>query len=208
MRLQDPAKDHAALLNLMIADLLQNTGIALPELSAVCICLGPGSYTGLRVGMATAKGLCYALDKPLLAHNKLMLLALQQLSLGENNLSALAILPARAQEYFAALYDHQKTEVVPPCHVAQTDLCAMIRTCATDNCVATGIAAADIRQFLTEQKMAFAEASELNLAFWAQYAWTGFLNQTFADIAQVVPEYLKSTFIHPAKVKINGLPLQ
>ena len=59
-------KDHAAWLHPAIAKMMQEEGRALQDLDAVAVSIGPGSYTGLRVGLAAAKGFCYALDIPLI----------------------------------------------------------------------------------------------------------------------------------------------
>ena len=56
-------KDHASFLQVAIRQLTKETGILLKDVEAVAITRGPGSYTGLRVGMASAKGICYALDR-------------------------------------------------------------------------------------------------------------------------------------------------
>src|SRR5665647_1392282 len=68
-------KDHGGFLQPAIQTLLKNTSISIKELDAIAISAGPGSYTGLRVGMASAKGLCYALNKPLIAIGTLEILA-------------------------------------------------------------------------------------------------------------------------------------
>ena len=68
-------KDHAAWLHLAIQELVEETAIPLDELDAIAVSAGPGSYTGLRVGLSTAKGLCYALQKPLIAINTLEMMA-------------------------------------------------------------------------------------------------------------------------------------
>ncbi|UIR56487.1 tRNA (adenosine(37)-N6)-threonylcarbamoyltransferase complex dimerization subunit type 1 TsaB [Sphingobacterium sp. SRCM116780] len=62
---------HASQLTILIQDLLDLEHIGFGELSAVAVSMGPGSYTGLRIGVSTAKGLCYALDIPLIAVNTL-----------------------------------------------------------------------------------------------------------------------------------------
>src|ERR1700751_4291526 len=69
-------KDHAAWLHVAIKQLMENTGIGLQDLNAVACSAGPGSYTGLRVGMAAAKGLCYTLKIPLITENSLKIMAL------------------------------------------------------------------------------------------------------------------------------------
>jgi len=57
-------KDHAGFLHIAIKQLMEASSFSLNNLDAIAVANGPGSYTGLRVGMATAKGLCYALNKP------------------------------------------------------------------------------------------------------------------------------------------------
>lgn len=64
-------KSHSEQLTIMIGHVLAQTGISMQDLAAVAVSKGPGSYTGLRIGVATAKGLCFALDKPLLSVNTL-----------------------------------------------------------------------------------------------------------------------------------------
>jgi tRNA threonylcarbamoyladenosine biosynthesis protein TsaB len=68
-------KDHASWIHHAIHELLEKCGHSLSQLQAVAITVGPGSYTGLRVGMATAKGLCYVLDIPLIVENTLKVMA-------------------------------------------------------------------------------------------------------------------------------------
>ncbi|MBU2885904.1 tRNA (adenosine(37)-N6)-threonylcarbamoyltransferase complex dimerization subunit type 1 TsaB [Gilvimarinus agarilyticus] len=70
-------KSHSSLLHVMIDELMKNTGTTLEELDAIAISEGPGSYTGLRIGVSAAKGLCYALELPLIAVNTLEAMAYQ-----------------------------------------------------------------------------------------------------------------------------------
>ena len=58
---------HSAMLTTFIDELIKSSAILPNDLDAIAVSMGPGSYTGLRIGVATAKGLCYALDKPLIA---------------------------------------------------------------------------------------------------------------------------------------------
>jgi len=66
---------HAKLITVMVQQLLDNLSLQAPELAGVVVSAGPGSYTGLRVGVSTAKGLCMAIDKPLLSLGSLETLA-------------------------------------------------------------------------------------------------------------------------------------
>jgi tRNA threonylcarbamoyladenosine biosynthesis protein TsaB len=66
---------HASHITLLIEDILKQSDKNFKDLDAVAVSMGPGSYTGLRIGVSTAKGLCYALDKPLIAINSLEAIA-------------------------------------------------------------------------------------------------------------------------------------
>src|SRR6188472_1361818 len=62
---------HSENLNPFIEDVFKNSSYQLNQVDAVAVSEGPGSYTGLRIGVSTAKGICYALDKPMIAINSL-----------------------------------------------------------------------------------------------------------------------------------------
>ena len=73
-------KAHASLTAVFIQEMLQERGIKIADCDAVCVSMGPGSYTGLRVGVSTAKGLCFGAGKPLLAIGTLDTLVAQAIS--------------------------------------------------------------------------------------------------------------------------------
>jgi tRNA threonylcarbamoyladenosine biosynthesis protein TsaB len=107
-------KEHSSWLHPAISRLLQETGHSIRDLQAVAVTAGPGSYTGLRVGMAAAKGLCYALAIPLITENTLKVMAFaasQQLS-GTDLLCPM--LDARRMEVFTAIYTNELTPLLPP----------------------------------------------------------------------------------------------
>lgn len=104
-------KESASWLHNAIQNLLQHNNVTLQEIDVVAVSGGPGSYTGLRVGMAAAKGICYALSKPLITIN-----TLQMMAASINNTSAQLLCPmidARRMEVFTSLYDIELSEVIP-----------------------------------------------------------------------------------------------
>ena len=112
-------KDHASFLQVAIKQLVNETGITLTGLDAIAVTAGPGSYTGLRVGMASAKGLCYALDKPLITINTLLVLAASA-KLPDTYRSGTPaflcpMIDARRQEVFTALYNLKLEIILSPC---------------------------------------------------------------------------------------------
>jgi len=99
---------HSSRLNMVIEKLMQLAGLKLDEIGAVCIDKGPGSYTGLRIGVSTAKGLCYALDKPLISTNTLQTMAYyyKSISPGNDNQLLCPMIDARRLEVYYALFDN------------------------------------------------------------------------------------------------------
>ncbi len=108
-------KQHAAFLHPAIDDILKKGGIGIKNLNAIGITSGPGSYTGMRVGLAAAKGLCYALNIPLITYNSLELIALSTIDfLKDNNALYCPMIDARRMEVYTALYRFNMDEVAPP----------------------------------------------------------------------------------------------
>ena len=107
---------HSELLLALIDETLRAAGVSLPDLDAVVCGQGPGSFTGLRIGMATAKGLCFALEVPLLAPSSLEGLARAVNRVGPA--TVVACLDARRQEIFAAAWrfdeDGASTRLLAP----------------------------------------------------------------------------------------------
>jgi len=101
------SKEHAAFVQPAIKNIMALAGITLAEIDAIAVMAGPGSYTGLRVGMASAKGLCYALNKPLLAINTLESMAMAVVMAADREEKKLLcpMIDARRSEVFTAIYD-------------------------------------------------------------------------------------------------------
>lgn len=96
-------KDHASWLHLAIKNIFEKNELRLKCIDAVAITGGPGSYTGLRIGMAAAKGICYALNKPLIILNTLEVMA--NAAMNENADWLCPMIDARRKEVFTAIYD-------------------------------------------------------------------------------------------------------
>jgi tRNA threonylcarbamoyladenosine biosynthesis protein TsaB len=110
---ENKANTHAEKITLFISDVLEEAGKKIQDLNAVAVSSGPGSYTGLRIGVSTAKGLCYALDKPLIAINSLKGLAnsIRNSQLSIDNSLLVPMIDARRMEVYCAVYDSQLDEI-------------------------------------------------------------------------------------------------
>jgi len=119
-RKNENQKDHASFLEPAIKSLVKEAGIQLNDLSEIAVVYGPGSYTGLRVGMSSAKGLCYALNKPLILLNNLEVLTTAALR-KYNEIPArwtslfCPMIDARRMEVYTAIYDGNLNIVMNPC---------------------------------------------------------------------------------------------
>ena len=120
------AKAHASLTAVFIQEMLSERGVTLADCDAVCVSMGPGSYTGLRVGVSTAKGLCFGSGKPLLAVGTLDTLVAQaseiagQAGNDECNVipepsTVIPMIDARRMEVYTAVFEdgRQITETAP-----------------------------------------------------------------------------------------------
>ncbi|AKD58704.1 tRNA (adenosine(37)-N6)-threonylcarbamoyltransferase complex dimerization subunit type 1 TsaB [Spirosoma radiotolerans] len=106
-------RTSSAMLTTLINDIVGQAGFTLPELDAIAVAKGPGSYTGLRISVSTAKGLCFALGKPLLAINTLMAMAEQVRPYVPATHLLCPMIDARRMEVYCALYDTHGREVQP-----------------------------------------------------------------------------------------------
>lgn len=109
-------KDHATFLHVAIAELLAKENLKPSQLDAIGVTLGPGSYTGLRVGLSAAKGLCYALNKPLISVGTLEMMTKDVLMNIDNGTNILfcPMIDARRMEVFCAMYDSDLKEIEEP----------------------------------------------------------------------------------------------
>lgn len=117
----DP-KQHAFFLHTAIHNILRETDIRTNELKAIGVTGGPGSYTGIRVGLATAKGLCFALKIPLIMFNTLEVMALSIIEkIQDKKALYCPMIDARRLEVFTAVYNHELIESIPPSAMVLTE---------------------------------------------------------------------------------------
>lgn len=105
----DKKYSHSTKLHIFIQEVLKESNISIKELSSIAVSKGPGSYTGLRIGIAAAKGLCYALDIPLISVSTLLVLA-KQLVIEKEDL-IIPVIDARRDEVYSGVYNSSYNKV-------------------------------------------------------------------------------------------------
>jgi tRNA threonylcarbamoyladenosine biosynthesis protein TsaB len=112
----DQRNIHAEVITLYIDELLNTTGTKYGDLNAIAVSCGPGSYTGLRIGISTAKGLCYALEKPLIAVETLESMAYGAITesvLAKGDVLLCPMIDARRMEVYTAIFNTKIERLVP-----------------------------------------------------------------------------------------------
>jgi tRNA threonylcarbamoyladenosine biosynthesis protein TsaB len=185
-------KSHSRNLTLLIQQVLSLSGYTLAQLDAVAVGKGPGSYTGLRIGVSTAKGICFALDKPLIGVPTLECMALQvQDYLTDPQLLFCPMLDARRMEVYCALY-RQSLETVLPVSAVIVAEGSFSEQLTGHKVVFFGNGAPKCRSLLEKHPNAqFAEGVYPSARYTGKLAWYRFKKQQFEDLAYFEPFYLK-----------------
>ena len=191
-RICGESRMHAALTAPSVQEVLHEKGLAVKDLDAVCVGKGPGSYTGLRVGVSTAKGLCFGAGVPLLSAGTLDVLVSEAHRLGVVPEGCRAIVPmvdARRMEVYAAVFTpggKQLTETKP----IVVDADSFAAELAEGPVLFIGDGALKCREVLSSPNAHFAEAfpTAMAMAPLAEAAWN---EKRFEDVAYFEPFYLK-----------------
>ncbi len=188
-------KDSAAWIQPAIKNLLTEQKVAFEQLKAVALSNGPGSYTGLRVGMATAKGLCYALNIPLITISTLKMMAISAIHL-EADLYC-PMIDARRMEIFTAIYDRNLTEVKPPFNLV-LDQEYFKTSLASKKILFFGNGSVKFQQIINHPNALFVpiESSAKHLA---SESFLKLKNGELVDIAYSEPFYIKEFYSPPSK---------
>jgi tRNA threonylcarbamoyladenosine biosynthesis protein TsaB len=187
-------KDHAAWVHQAIENLLQQCGKTMKELSAVAVTEGPGSYTGLRVGMSTAKGIAYALQLPLIVVSSLKLMAANAIreSGAKNGQLFIPMIDARRMEVFTAAYDGSLNEVMAPkAVVLSSDSFKQLD--ASQSLVFTGSGAAKWMNVCSLENAGEVQ-QEMSGQTFLELVHEKLKQRDFADLAYAEPFYLKEFY--------------
>ena len=190
-------KDNVSFLQPAIQKLLKNNFISIQELDAIALSAGPGSYTGLRVGMASAKGLCFALQKPLITISSLEIIAyaailVAPLPTDSTEVLFCPMIDARRMEVFTALYSQQlETLLEPQAVIIEQDSFAKYLIGNKIFFVGNGAAKWEL---ICKNKNALFPSNVSNPLAMNKLSFKKYENNDFTDIAYSEPSYLKEFF--------------
>jgi tRNA threonylcarbamoyladenosine biosynthesis protein TsaB len=191
-------QDHASWLHVAIARILKDTGFLLRDLAAVAVVSGPGSYTGLRVGLAAAKGFCYTLRIPLITEISLRLMAFAAGKSGVDTSFLLCpMIDARRMEVFTAIYNSSLQEILPPSAMV-LDENSFVNELNTNNILFFGNGSKKW-QLITQSPNAFFKEQDLEPSFLGILSYQKFIKGEFTDIIYSEPVYTKEFYTHTKK---------
>lgn len=185
-------KEHASFVHTGIAGILKETGYNLCNIDAFAVTSGPGSYTGLRVGMATAKGFCYALSKPLITINTLEVMAkgaIDRSGRAEKGMLFCPMIDARRMEVFTAIYNADLKVIFSAGAVILEE--GLFNNCMINNKVLFfGSGSKKFMEIESNPNSVFEEI-QADAAHLGSLAEIAFRDRKFSDISYAEPTYFK-----------------
>lgn len=193
-------KSHSSHITVMMEQLVNNCGFKIEEVNAVAISGGPGSYTGLRIGTSTAKGLCFALNIPLIEVSTLYSMAAQVIKYTPNAERYLfcPMLDARRMEVYTCVLSHTLEEIVPIAPVI-LDEDTLQETLQKQPVIFFGSGALKFKSMVANKANAmFVDGVVPSAVPVGALALKKYEQQAFEDVAYYEPFYLKDVYITSA----------
>ncbi len=180
---------HSERLIGLIGELLEECQFAGEALSAIAVSEGPGSYTGLRIGVSTAKGLAFAWSIPLIGVSTLAALARSAKSKLEANSKVIAMLDARRMEVYREIFDSQLNSLAfLNSEIVESN--SFDKYLDTGEVLFLGDAVPKVRGVISHQNAVFLE-QRISAVQVGEIAWIKFQQSEFENLAYFVPNYLK-----------------
>jgi tRNA threonylcarbamoyladenosine biosynthesis protein TsaB len=184
---------HASQITLLIEAVMKDANMELKQLDAISVSKGPGSYTGLRVGVSTAKGLCYALDIPLIGINTLESLShetIKKVNGKSQNANFCAMLDARRMEVYCAVYD-EKMNLVKKTEAKIIGENSFADLLETSTVYFFGNGSAKCKSMIKHKNAIFIDDIKCSASNMNHIAQKLFHEKQFEDVAYFEPFYLK-----------------
>lgn len=186
-------QNHAQLLSSFIEDVMKYATSREMKIDAIAVSIGPGSYTGLRIGLSEAKGLAFGLGVPLIGIDTLKLLAVSAMFSHEINEEALFIpmIDARRMEVFTGVYDFGLREILVPCPmiIDENSFAELIKD--GKELILIGNGANKASEILTAANIRFIDGIKPVAVDMVALSEMAFRKGDFIDIAYSTPNYLK-----------------
>jgi tRNA threonylcarbamoyladenosine biosynthesis protein TsaB len=189
-------KEHAGFLHPSILKLLHKLSVKIEQISAVSVIIGPGSYTGLRVGLSAAKGICYASGIPLITISTTEWMVASVLQLNAERFYP--VIDARRNEIFTALYDKNGIELTPPFAHILNDR-SFIDTIEKFPTLFFGSGAGKCQSVIKHRNAAFLDEATAQSREQAQISVKKYAAELFADLAYSEPLYVKDFYTTAVK---------
>ena len=192
---EDLGINHASLLSVFIQQVFHEAKLELHHLDAVSVSAGPGSYTGLRIGVVTAKGLCFALEKPLIAIDSLQALSagLEKKYQGSNFLYCPTI-DARRDEIYYGVYGNNGEEIMSSRNIILSHSIPF-EIPEEKKIVIGGSGVLKTRALWTHRALTFDETLTLSASYMIPLAEKQFNISKFENITAFEPRYIKPAYI-------------
>lgn len=194
--INDGGYSHAEKLHDFIQDVVKEAGVELPDLKAVAVSKGPGSYTGLRIGVSAAKGLCFALSVPLISVNTLESLA-QAISVSEGYI--IPLLDARRMEVYSSVYNY-KVELVRDVQAEIITEDSFQEYLSNNKCYFLGDGAEKCKDLIQHTNAEFVDNKFPSANEMCKLSFDKYKKNDFEDVAYFEPFYLKD-FVATKKKK-------
>jgi len=188
---------HAEVLHPFIVDILEEANITSQELDAVAVSKGPGSYTGLRIGVSAAKGLCFAFDKPLISIETLRSLA-HSISIDKGVI--IPMLDARRMEVYAAVFnsDYDSVREIKAEIIDETSFLEYLEN---QKVYFLGDGAQKCKEIITHENAVFVDDKFPSSKEMAELSYSKYKKNDIEDVAYFEPFYLKDFVVIPQKKK-------
>ncbi len=192
-------KNHACFIQPAIQKIFKENSYLLTDIDAIAVSAGPGSYTGLRVGLSTAKGLCYALDKPLLMVDTLLIMAaaardeMKSKNLFKSNMIFCPMIDARRMEVFTGIYDEYLNTITPP-HALIFSEDFNNDTYNNNIPVISGSGAIKAKNYIKNKNVCMSAAIH-NACTMVPFSLHAYNNKIYCDLAYSEPTYVKPFFL-------------
>jgi len=195
---------HSSLLTVFMEEAMRESKLNFSDLDAVAVSKGPGSYTGLRIGVSAAKGLCYALDIPLIAVNTLQSMAggllVNYKEQKDDSILFCPMIDARRMEVYSAVFDSE-IKVIRETKAEIIDENSFSEYLRKSKMIFFGDGAAKCKELISHPNAEFNDDFIPSATHMKSFALEKFRKNQFEDVAYFEPFYLKDFIVGIPKVK-------